>query len=161
MLPILKIARMPTNRGNWESIRRFCRKVTDLDADKSLEYAIWDHQKERIEKLLKNEYIYAPFWMSRHDMSGGRSWQESIETSLAKVSRAELRRETRPLLEELFGRLYVLRNQLVHGGATYKGSLNRYQVEYGAVVLYFLLPLFLEIMFKNPEVGWGLPSIRP
>ena len=141
-----------------ESIRTYCAKVTGLDGDGTIESAIWDNHRDRIGRLLDNEYIYAPFWQSRHDGPGGRAWQDRFRDSRARVERAGTRRETRPVLEELFARLYVLRNQLVHGGATFKGSVNRLQVEYGAVVLYFLLPVFLEIMFRNPEAGWGIPK---
>ena len=57
----------------------------------------------------------------------------------------------------LFGRLYVLRNQLVHGGATWNGSVNRNQVEDSAKIMAFLIPLFIELMMENPAENWGKP----
>mgnify|MGYP001439560312 FL=1 len=52
----------------------------------------------------------------------------------------------------------MLRNQLIHGGATWGSSVNRQQVKDGARILEFLLPLFLEVMMGNPDEDWGNPS---
>jgi hypothetical protein len=57
----------------------------------------------------------------------------------------------------VFDRLYVLRNQLVHGGSTWNSSVNRDQVRDGAAVLGTLLPIFIDIMMDNPYRDWGRP----
>ena len=57
----------------------------------------------------------------------------------------------------LFDRLYVLRNQLVHGGATWNSSVNREQVKDGANILSFLVPIFVDLMMDNPQTDWGAP----
>lgn len=46
--------------------------------------------------------------------------------------RAYLASETGTVLMILFDRLYVLRNQIIHGGATWNSSVNRDQVRDGA-----------------------------
>ena len=46
-------------------------------------------------------------------------------------------------------RLYVLRNQLVHGGATYASKVNRQQVADGAAILGDIVPLVLSLMLRN------------
>ena len=61
------------------------------------------------------------------------------------------------VLGKLFERLYVLRNQLVHGGATWNSSANREQVRDGAAILSFLMPIFIDIMMDHPEENWGQP----
>ena len=61
------------------------------------------------------------------------------------------------ILITLFDRLYVLRNQLVHGGATWNGTVNRSQVIDGAAVLANLVPVFIDIMMDNPDHDWGKP----
>lgn len=71
--------------------------------------------------------------------------------------RALGRRETRTILSELFDRLYVLRNQIMHGGATWKGSVNRPQVRDGARIMAFLVPRFASLMMSNPRIDWGPP----
>jgi hypothetical protein len=66
-------------------------------------------------------------------------------------------RDTSRILSVVFDRLYVLRNQLVHGGATWNSGVNRNQVRDGATVMGFLLPVFIDIMMDNPGRDWGKP----
>ncbi len=66
-------------------------------------------------------------------------------------------RETAKILSTLFDRLYVLRNQLVHGGATWNSTINRNQVRDGAAVLGWLVPIMIDIMMDNPDRDWGKP----
>ena len=66
-----------------------------------------------------------------------------------------LNNDTAAVLAVVFDRLYVLRNQLVHGGATWNGDVNRQQVRDGAAILSFLVPLVLELMMDHPELELG------
>ena len=68
------------------------------------------------------------------------------------------RTDTLVILNNLFDRLYVLRNQLMHGGATWQGSVNRAQVGDGARIMAFLAPLFVGLMMAHPDEDWGLPD---
>ena len=61
------------------------------------------------------------------------------------------------LLAVVFDRLYVLRNQIIHGGSTWNSSVNRRQVQDGVSVLSWLLPIFIDIMMDNPKQDWGKP----
>jgi hypothetical protein len=74
--------------------------------------------------------------------------QRAVSTTLAQ-------RDTSRILAIVFDRLYVLRNQLVHGGATWNSSINRDQVRDGAAVIGWLLPIFIDIMMDNPQQEWG------
>lgn len=67
-------------------------------------------------------------------------------------------RDTLTILQILFDRLYVLRNQLIHGGATWGGSVNRDQVRDGARILSVLVPTFIELMMDAPDLDWGQPA---
>ena len=61
------------------------------------------------------------------------------------------------VLSNVFDRLYVLRNQLVHGGSTWNSDINRDQVRDGAAILEFLVPVFVDVMMDNPQEDWGRP----
>ena len=65
--------------------------------------------------------------------------------------------DTPVVLSILFDRLYVLRNQLLHGGATWNSAANRSQVRDGAAILCHLLPLFIDLMMDNPHEDWAMP----
>ena len=150
----------PRESFELESIKKYFAVLRELDDQRSIEQALFDNETRwrQIQETLDNQYIFTPFWMSQQDSSNSAPWGDSLDRSREKVRRAQVNRDVRPVLEETFGRLYVLRNQLVHGAATYNGSLNRRQVEWGAVLLYMLLPVFLELMFNNPDVDWGVPK---
>ena len=66
--------------------------------------------------------------------------------------------DTVRILSILFDRLYVLRNQLVHGGATWNSDVNRDQVRDGASLLGCLLPIFVDLMMDNPQHEWPMPN---
>jgi hypothetical protein len=80
-----------------------------------------------------------------------------LAASQKVIARALSERQTARILSTLFDRLYVLRNQLVHGGATWSSSVNRDQVRDGAAVLGSLLPVMIDIMMDNPDRDWGRP----
>ena len=52
-------------------------------------------------------------------------------------------------------RIYLLRNQLIHGGATHQGRMNRVQVEDCKTLVMKLLPCMISIMMKYPKKNWG------
>jgi hypothetical protein len=64
-------------------------------------------------------------------------------------------KDTVRILSIVFDRLYVLRNQLLHGGATWNSGTNRHQVRGGTAVLGWLLPIFIDIMMDSPDHDWG------
>ena len=59
------------------------------------------------------------------------------------------------MLSVVFTRLYTLRNQLMHGSATWKGGLNLAQLREGTKIMCWLLPVFIDIMLENSEADWG------
>lgn len=59
------------------------------------------------------------------------------------------------VLSIVLDRLYVLRNQLVHGGATWDSHANREQLRDGAAILGQLVPAILHLMMRDdaPDLG--------
>ncbi len=52
-----------------------------------------------------------------------------------------------------FERLYMLRNQMVHGGATWGSSVNRDQIRDSANLMGHLVPALIGIMLnERPEL---------
>jgi hypothetical protein len=105
--------------------------------------------------LLNNKYIFAPFWNHHNGLEGYADWQERLSASQRAVSTTLAQQDTSRILAIVFDRLYVLRNQLVHGGATWNSSINRDQVRDGAGVIGWLLPIFIDVMMDNPQQEWG------
>ncbi len=61
----------------------------------------------------------------------------------------------------LFDRFYVLRNQLMHGGATFESVVNREQVRAGSEMLERLVPAMIKIVMQNPNEQWGDACFPP
>jgi len=55
----------------------------------------------------------------------------------------------------MLNRIYNLRNQLIHGGATWNGRMNRDQLLGGCNLLGKLVPLIIQMMLDNPDTLWG------
>ena len=117
-----------------------------------------------VPSLMSNEYVFRGFWDSLTEQRfDWERWErkddfEAERDEVPKLLRRGNERSTSKLLRLLFARLYVVRNQLMHGCATREGSLNRRQVEDGAEILRVLMPKFLDIMADHPDRDWGAIS---
>lgn len=110
-------------------------------------------ESETILTLVANAYVFAPFWDHYYNEWKSPNWADSLIESVERTV-ADLdcgKSVTLDTLIILFERLVELRNQLVHGGATWKGSVNRDQVEDGAKIMSRLLPIFLNLIMDNPD----------
>jgi hypothetical protein len=142
------------------SERQFLREYFSLllkaDANREIYGAIWQKFSGPIRILLENPFVFAPFWKSQR-LGDNKNWQVSFDSAANKARSAIERGDAQIVLEIVFDRLYVLRNQLVHGGATCRSSVNREQVSDGVEILGWLIPEFLDLMMENPEQDWGQP----
>jgi hypothetical protein len=139
------------------SFTDYFERVIALDSGQRIYDAIWRRFSGPIRVLLDNKYVYQPFWSHHNQVPGFDDWEERFTKSRRKLKKAVGEHDTKVILTTLFDRLYVLRNQLIHGGATWNSSVNRAQVTDGAAIMGFLLPLFADIMMDNPGEPWGAP----
>ncbi len=135
----------------------YFEKVIGLDASERIYGAIWGRFSGPTRVLLDNRFVFQPFWSHQNQVPGYEDWEERFAKSKRKLQRALADHDTKVILTTLFDRLYVLRNQLVHGGATWNSSVNRSQVADGAAIIGSLLPVFVDIMMDNPGEPWGAP----
>ena len=197
-------ARNLRSLDEWERYTRYFKKLTEEENDKNRIYNILKCKLMNVSlSLVENKYVFRGFWDFLDDgwfnedkwkkSSYGRRFETdrrevrkllgfgdqlgSMQAALQEVDIAS-REATIRTLEILFKRLYVLRNQIMHGSATSHtwmdpkrpeprkrstsaedGSLNRRQVEDGVRILDFLVPLFLDIMMERPKLDqekyWG------
>ncbi len=135
----------------------FFRKIEALDANRRVYDAVWSHFSGPIRMLLQNKYVFAPFWDHQNGISGCEDWERKLAYAKRDCNRALEEQRAARVLRLLFDRLYVLRNQIMHGGATWDSSVNRDQVRDSTRILEFLVPEFIDIMMDNPEEHWGRP----
>ena len=135
----------------------FFRSLIELDEEQRVYDVVWSRFSNEIRLLLNNKFVFAPFWAHHNGVPGSEAWAAKLDASQKLVRTAIAQRDTAKILSVVFDRLYVLRNQLIHGGATWHSSVNRDQVRDGAAVLASLLPVFIDIMMDHPKREWDLP----
>jgi len=136
-----------------ERFGAFVDTLLELDEETRLYHLLWNKFSGPVRLLIENKYVYGPFWDCQR---GERAeWEKGFEKSINDASKALSQRNVNYLLRIVLDRLYVLRNQLIHGGATYKSKVNRAQVRDGSNLLISLLPVMIDIMMANPDHEWG------
>lgn len=140
-----------------EAFADFFRKVNSLDPGQRIYNAIWENFSGPIRVLMENRFVFYAFWQHYNGMNGYEDWGTRFYKSNRQFINAFKKRDTVRVLGNVFDRLYVLRNQLVHGGSTWNSDINRDQVRDGAAILEFLVPVFVDVMMDNPQEDWGRP----
>lgn len=144
-----------------QAFRNFMADVCALDQNKALATLVWQVFPGPIRVLLDNQYVFQPFWDAlanpRSDGSVPGDWREAFDDARQRVHRALAQQDTERVLYEVFVRLYTLRNQLMHGGATWNSSINRAQVRDGRALLARVLPVMLGVMMDCPARFEGRP----
>lgn len=147
----------PAGTTEREKFNACFGRIVKLD-DRHLIYdAIWERFSNEVRSCLDNRFVYEPFWKHYNGIDGYADWKDRFEREKRGIHRAFGRRDSVAVLRALFDRMYVLRNQIVHGGATHRSSVNRRQVRDGARIMAFLSPLFVDLMMDNPDLEWGRP----
>jgi hypothetical protein len=136
----------------------FLNRLIDSDKDQLLYNAVWHHFPESIRLLIGNRHVFQPFWDYQTGRIPETDWQEHFARKNAAATKALGNMDTKKVLAIVFDRLYVLRNQVVHGGSTWNGTVNRSQVAAGANILAFVVPIVILLMMEHPEKHWGDPS---
>lgn len=140
------------------TLRRFLERLVSLDQGSLLNALVWDKFSGPIRLLLDNEFVYQPFWDYHSGRIGEQEWRQKFDRANKAAYRAlGDTNQTATVLAIVLARLYTLRNQLVHGGATWQGSVNREQIRDGAAILGELTPCAIRLLIQNPEEDWGDP----
>lgn len=142
--------RIQAERQNFSA---FIAKLVHHDTENRIYNLLWNHFSGPIRKLIDSRYLFKPFW----DFHRGeiQDWKLAYDKSVNDATLMFSNYNVTGTLEVVLDRLYILRNQLVHGGATYQSKVNRDQVKTGNNMLQLLIPVFIEIMMQNYQENWG------
>ena len=143
--------------GERALIVGYFNRLVGLDRERRIYGALWRRFSGPVRVLMDNRYVFNPFWQHHNGVDGFADWEARLATSRQAFHGALTRGDTARVLTLAFDRLYVLRNQIVHGGSTWNSGVNRAQVRDGAAILGFLLPVFVDLMMDNPGGDWGRP----
>ena len=146
-----------TVHGERSAFDEYFAQLAALDTESRIYAVIWERFPQSIRLLLENQYVFQPFWKYHNGTRGYEDWADRFQRSKRAIEKALVEKNTKLILSTLFDRMYVLRNQLVHGGATWNSSVNRDQVRDGKSIIASLVPLFIDLMMESPEIPWGEP----
>lgn len=137
-----------------QRFRNFLARLVEHDRGRRLYDCLWNEFAGPVRALVDSKYLFMPFWDCQRTGSG--DWERRLHLSGLEYRR--LMKQPTSVVEILcivLDRLYVLRNQVFHGGATWESSVNRAQVRSGAAIMAKIVPIVVEIMYAEMDRDWG------
>ena len=119
--------------------------------------AVWKRFSDPIRTLMSNDHAYGLYWKHINNEISLQEYESKKKADDNQFNKDFKQQKTANMLKLLFDRLYVLRNQIMHGNATWNSSRNRSTMRDGQSILSFLIPVFLGIIKSNPEIDLGKP----
>jgi len=150
--------------SDGEQYNQFLWRLLERDNEKQIEQIIWQEYTNAIRVLLDNPYVFQPYWNHHNHIPGYENWQTSFNKAKQAAQLALMNKDTAKVINIVFNRLYTLRNQIVHGGATWNSSVNRDQLRDANKILGKIIPVIIDILINSVEQDWGkacYPVINP
>jgi hypothetical protein len=136
-------------------LKAFFTRLVEAATESELHSALFDRYSGPVRTLIDNPYVFAPFWRAWRDHDASGAWDVTFVKAKQAAMKSLLDKGTARLLCIVFDRLYVLRCQLVHGGATWNSEVNRAQLRDDVRLMESLLPTMLDLMIRNPGLELG------
>ncbi|WP_229802509.1 HEPN domain-containing protein [Parahalioglobus pacificus] len=138
-----------------QAFTKFLEKLVQLDSGDVLYELIWSEFSSSIRALLNNKFVFEPFWEYQRGNISEERWKTSFDSAKVAANHALAEHRTADALSIALSRMYTLRNQLVHGGATWNSKVNREQLRDCSAFLGKLVPHVIKLMLDNPNTLWG------
>ncbi len=140
--------------GDRDEYISFLNKLAQLDGPRLLAAAM--PIQAFLRELVGCKYLYFSYWRNMPD------WSESLARDVSGFGKALQSRNVGRIYSLAFDRLYVMRLQLLHGGATFGSRVNRKTLQLCEVILRQLMRAILETMVDHGlDVDWGDFSYPP
>lgn len=133
--------------------KAFLKRLVKLDEDHQFFKLLWYKFAGPVRLLIDNQYAFKPFWDANRGVK--IAWETYFNQSKIDSRNYLANQQVPELMGLVLDRLYTVRNQLIHGGATYQSKVNRSQVKDASEILSFLVPLMIDIMITNINEDWG------
>lgn len=145
-----------------ELIAEFFKKILELDAKSEISQILWQQSGSAVMSLIQNKFTFEKYWRFVNGNDACSDWENSLEKCITKAKRLVPGKGTVDMISMVFCRLYTLRNQLLHGGATYNSGLKRNQIEDALQLMFLIFPVIVQLMMESPDKEvWGLPYYKP
>ncbi|WP_371193446.1 hypothetical protein [Glaciecola sp. SC05] len=135
------------------SFRQFLERICAQDTDKRIYHLLWMNYSNFVRSVVNNQFLFGPYWECHRRAEN--YWRQTFEKNKRAAMQALANERVSELLSIVLDRLYVLRNQIIHGGATYQSKVNREQVKSSRRLLAQLMPVVIEVMLNDQNTNWG------
>ena len=133
-------------------LREFTSSLVQFDQNR-LYNLFWEKFSGPVKVLIENKFVFEKFW--EYTRGESDDYQVAFNKSIAQATNCLSKQNIEGLLEVILERLYTLRNQLIHGGATYNSKLNRTQLRDACKIMQLLVPIIIDIILENGQHDWG------
>lgn len=133
-------------------LRDFTSSLVQFDRTR-LYNLFWEKYSGPVKVLIENKFVFEKFW--EYNRGEANDYLSAFNKSIASATNCLSKQNIEGLIEIVLERLYTLRNQLIHGGATYNSKLNRSQLRDACNIMQLLVPIIIDIMLENGEHDWG------
>ena len=141
-----------------EVLANFLKILIEADDAKVLYELAWQEFSGAFRSLIDNQFVYQKYWDFQKGKLSEEEWLRCFKKDKSAANRALGRMDTGKFLTVVFERLYTLRNQLIHGSATWNGSVDRDQLRDGAKIMGGVVPVIISIMLNNNPKLLGSPG---
>lgn len=138
-----------------QRLTEFITTLLAEDRDKILHTLVFQQFSGPIRTVIGNKFVFEPFWRAFREHESSNRWETSFNASHKSALASIMQGDTATVPSIAFDRLYALRNQLVHGGATWNSSKNRAQVKDGLRILSAVIPSILHIILERSYFEFG------
>mgnify|MGYP000238451952 FL=1 len=133
-------------------LRDFTSSLVQFDRTR-LYNLFWEKYSGPVRVLIENKFVFEKFW--EYNRGENNDYLYAFNKSIATATNCLSKQNIEGLIEIVLERLYTLRNQLIHGGATYNSKLNRSQLKDACNIMQLLVPIIIDIMLENGDHDWG------
>ena len=141
-----------SSKSEKAKLRDFTSSLVEFDRTR-LYNLFWEKFSGPVKVLIENKFVFEKFW--EYTRGESDDYEFAFNKSITAASNCLSKQNIEGLLEIVLERLYTLRNQLIHGGATYNSKLNRAQLRDACNIMQLLVPIIIDIMLENGEHNWG------
>jgi hypothetical protein len=141
-----------SSKSEKGKLRDFTSSLVEFDRTR-LYNLFWEKFSGPVKVLIENKFVFEKFW--EYTRGESDDYEFAFNKSITAASNCLSKQNIEGLLEIVLERLYTLRNQLIHGGATFNSKLNRAQLRDACNIMQLLVPIIIDIMLENGEHNWG------
>lgn len=138
-----------------KSFKDFFAKVIPLDTGECISGEIWAQYTVLFKNFIENKFVCEAFWLWQYNEINEAEFTRRFENDIDASKRALSKQDSVRFLGILFDRMYILRNQIFHGCATYDSNVNKDQLDLGVKILRRIIPILTNLLMENPEQDWG------